>query len=266
MVDNKEEKAKVDERRSFTGSNDEVYYIANPNAESIRSADWQYSKVYTKCLNEGITTSSEMMDILKKRGIIGDDYDKRSKELSENLNELITKLYTATENKEKSELAMEVAKAREAIFQWNQRLTGPMNNTCEQIADDSRLEYLVSCMIQHEDGSRVWESYNDFLNAEDQALTMKSKYEVMLFLQGYDSNFLENTPEAVAMKEIETDLLKKADDAIAEEKEKSIEAAAADQKQEQLEDKQEPEVKKEKPNKKTTTKKKSTKKNDTKKK
>src|SRR6056297_988316 len=106
---------KKDERRSFVGANEEdVYYIINPNAEAIRAADWQYSKVYTKCLNEGITTSSEMMDILKKRGIIGDDYDRRSKELSDNLNELITKLYSVTDNKEKSDLAMEVAKSREA--------------------------------------------------------------------------------------------------------------------------------------------------------
>jgi len=256
MVDKLEDTNKKDERRSFTGaSDDDVYYIANPNAESIRAADWQYSKVYTKCLNEGITTSSEMMDILKKRGIIGEDYDTRSKELSEKLNNLITKLYSASDNKEKSELAMEVAKAREAIFQWNQRLTGPMNNTCEQIADDSRLEYLVSCMIQNADGTRVWESYNDFLEADNQALTMKSKYEVMLFLQGYDSNFLDNTPEALAMKEVETDLLKSAEEAISEEKEEVAEEVVAEKKGSKDNNTKKKSTTKKKSNKKDTSKK-----------
>lgn len=189
-------------RRSFTNG-DVEYFIGNPIAEDIRGADWQYSKVFTKCLNEGIPTSSEMLDILRRRGIIGDAFDKRAKELSTNLSELVYKLYEADNNEDKAALALEVSRAREALFQWNQRLSGPMNNTCEQMADDARLEFLTACMIQDEAGNRLWESYNDFLKHKDQTLTLKARYEVMLLLQGYEPDFLDRTPEAIAMKEIE---------------------------------------------------------------
>jgi hypothetical protein len=36
----------------------------------------------------------------------------------------------------------------------------------------------------------------------------------MLFLQGLESNFLDQTPEAVAMREVETEILAKADAAL----------------------------------------------------
>jgi len=212
-----------DARRSFSTVEEEIdYFIGTPSAEDIRGADWQYSKVFTKCLNEGIPTSAELTDILKRRGIIGEDFDKRAQELSITLNELINRLNESDGNTTKAELALEVSKAREALFQWNQRLSGPMSNTCEQIADDARLEYLTASILQHKDKSKVWNDYDEFLSSTDQSLTLKARYEVMLFLQGYDSNFLENTPEAVAMKEVETNIIQEA--AIAVEKEQAAKA------------------------------------------
>ena len=215
----------IESRRSFIGPDEETeYFIGTPSAEGIRGADWQYSKIYTKCLNEGIPTSAEMTDILRRRGVIGEDFDRRAEELSITLNELITRLYDAQENDGKTAIALEVARAREALFQWNQRLSGPMSNTCEQIADDARLEFLTSSILQKKDGVKVWEDYDNFLASQEQALTLKARYEVMLFLQGYDSDFLERTPEAVAIKEVESDILKQASDAIEVEEKKKEEA------------------------------------------
>lgn len=198
-------------RRSFIGPNgDTEYFINTPSAEDIRGADWQYSKTYTRCLNEGITTSAEMTDILKRRGIIGDDYNLRVRELTNELSRRIAALSECVIMEEKAELAIKVAESREELFQWNQRLSGPMSNTCEQIADDARLEFLTAAIIENESGERVWGTYDAFLTMKDQSLSMKSRYEVMLFLQGYDSDFLDQTPEARAMKEIEKSLMDKA--------------------------------------------------------
>lgn len=210
-----EDELKTQERRSFLGPDETTnYFIATPNAEIIRGADWIYSKTYTKCLQEGITTSAEMMDILMKRGIVGPEFEQRSVELTEILNEKIMALEEANTLEEKRDVAIEVANAREQLFQWNQRLNGPMSNTCEQIADDARLEYLTSSMVVKEDGSRIWESYEKYMSEKSQALALRARFEIMLFLQGLDSDFLEKTPEAMAMREIETDLINKAEEAL----------------------------------------------------
>jgi len=219
MAEEKQNKS-VEERegrRAFQAPGQEInYYIVAPTADDIRGADWQYSKTYTKSLVEGITTSAEMMDILMRRGIIGPEFEQRQRELSDNLAKKVLDLQIATDIDKKQLMAMEVANAREELFNWNQRLNGPMSNTCEQMADDSRLEFLTSRMVEKEDGSKLWDSYDVFLKERSQALAVRSRFEVMLYLQGLESNFMERTPEAMAMKEVEDELKRKATKVIEE--------------------------------------------------
>jgi len=197
----------IENRRMFIGPDEETeYFIAAPTAENIRNADWQYSKTYTRCLTEGIATSAEMADILRKRGIIGKDFDMRVRELSVNLNALIAELRDTENNDDKTDLAVKVSAARDELFRWNQRLSGPMSNTCEQIADDSRLEFLTAAIIQDKKGNKIWNTYDEFLTYNNQPLTSKARYEAMLYLQGYDADFLEKTPEAIAMREVEDNM------------------------------------------------------------
>lgn len=203
--------AEQDNSRFFYGPDDLKYYIAAPTAEDIRGADWQYSKVYTQCLIEGITTSAEMMDILNRRGIIGPEFEQRVRELSDNLREKIQELEKSTDMDVKRELSYSVAHAREELFQWNQRLNGPMNNTAEQISDDARLEYLTSAMILDSSNNKVWSSYDVYLKEKSQALALKARFEVMLYLQGLDPDFMDKTPEAVAMREVQQDIMDKAE-------------------------------------------------------
>ena len=225
-TDNTDEKVEpIENKRFFIGPDDETkYYIDTPTAEDIRGADWKYSKAYTKCLMEDIPTSAEMIDILTRRGIIGTDFEQRVNELSQNLAYAITSLENADDIDQKRELSVRVAQTREELFQWNQRLNGPMNNTAEQISDDARLEYLASTMIKDAEDNKIWESYDLYLTEKDQALALRARFEVMLYLQGLDSDFLEQTPEARAMKEVETDILSKAQEAL-----KAAEAVAEEE-------------------------------------
>ena len=207
----------TESRRKFAAPDGkDNFFISVPAAEDIRGADWNYSKVYTNSLVEGITTSAEMMDILMRRGIIGPEFEQRQRELNDELATKVIKLQGIADVDEKQLLAMEVANAREELFNWNQRLNGPMSNTCEQIADDARLEYLTSRLIQREDGTKVWETYEDFLREKNQGFALRARFEVMLYLQGLESDFLETTPEAIAMKEIEEEMQKKATAALKE--------------------------------------------------
>ena len=204
--------------RSFTDPSNEdvVYYIAPPGADDLRGADYEYSKVYTKSLVEGITTASEMTDILMRRGIIGPEFEQRAQELSTILGERIRTLEVTTDIVEKQTLAVEVAEARDELFKWNQRLNAPLSNTCEHLADDARLEYITSRIIRNEDGSHVWETFNKYLVEKNQGLAQKSRFEVMLYLQGLDSDFLDKTPEQRALREVGAELAKRMAEADAE--------------------------------------------------
>lgn len=204
----------VEERRSFSLDDGKVYFIATPTAENIRNADWQYSKVFTKSLSEGINTSAEMMDILKQRGVIGPEFEQRGQELTDMLNERIQKLEACIDIDEKQSLAMEVANMREDVFRWNQRLQVPLSHSCESLADDARLEFLTYSMMEKDDGEKIWDSYNNFLIEKNQGLILRARFEVMLYLRGLDQDFLDRTPEAVAIQEVEVELQNKAEEAI----------------------------------------------------
>lgn len=211
------ENENVESRREFTDPVvGKTYYIGIPTADDIRGADWQYSKTYTKSLVEGITTAAEMMDILMRRGIIGPEFEQRQKELTDVLSVKVESLQNSDSIDTKQQLALEVAATREELFNWNQRLNGPMANTCEQMADDARLEYLTSRMVQDVSGKRLWDDYSDFLTEKNQSFAMRSRFEIMLYLQGLESDFLEKTPEAMAIKEIEEEIQTKASEALAE--------------------------------------------------
>jgi hypothetical protein len=252
MVEEKTNEVVEIEKRNFFGPDEEaVYFIVAPTAEDIRGADWQYSKYYTRSLVEGITTSAEMMDILMRRGIIGPEFEQRANELAVILSEKIEALENTGDIEDKRDLSVEVAIAREELFQWNQRLNGPMSNTCEQIADDARLEYLTSCIVRDEKDNKVWNTYDAFLKEKSNALALKARFEVMLYLQGLEPDFIEKTPEAVAMKEVEADVLDKAKEAIQAAKALAEEEAAEKRVSEKKASKK---TATKKPNKKTTKK------------
>ena len=224
MVENNEKEG----RRPFKDPLTEaIYYIIAPTAEDIRGADWNYSKIYTRCIVEGIMTVSEMQDILRKRGITGADFEERQQELTDNITKATLNLQGARDFDEKRIYALQLAGARQELFQWNQRLNGPMSNTCENIADEARLEFLTSKMVEREDGNKLWKTYEDFFKERSNALAVRARFEIMLYLQGLDSDFFEQTPEAKAMKEVETELRAKAAEAIEELRKENEERADA---------------------------------------
>jgi hypothetical protein len=191
-----------DDKRFFT-MDGEKYYIDNADIDSVRQADWHYSKTYNEALLAGVTTMAQMQDILEERDIVGKSYEKKRLELINSLDEKIAELNSTKDITEKRKLADAVEDLRNKLFRHNQRSSSPMSNSTEQLAEDARIEYLTSAMVKDSDGDQVWESYEDYKTTKKPGLAMRARYEVMLALQGLDSDFLDKTPEAIARKEIE---------------------------------------------------------------
>jgi hypothetical protein len=202
----KKETQKIEEifedKRSFLHDG-EKYYIDNADIDSVRQADWHYSKCYNEALLAGVTTMAQMQDILEEREIIGKKYEEKRLALIQELDEAIAELNEAKSLDDKKVCAEKVEDVRNRLFRWNQRASSPMSNSVEQLAEDARIEYLTACMVKDSDGKRVWDSYEDYKTTTNPTLAMRSRYEVMLALSGLSSSFLEETPEAIARKEIE---------------------------------------------------------------
>ena len=205
MSKEKEAVKEEEVRRSFTytvNDEDKTFYLGMPTSEQIRQAEWHYSKIYNRALVEGVATTSEMVDILTKRGIYGPDYEKKLQELQVSIALKLADMQNADDNTSKMKLAREIQGLRDELYRWNQRITGPLSNSCEQMADDAKTEYLTSVVIQTEDGSTFWDDYEAFVTETNQGLALKSRFEVLLWLQGLDSDFLDKTPENETIRSI----------------------------------------------------------------
>lgn len=205
MAKEKKEQDVVEERRSFiyeVGGELKTFYLGMPSSERIRKAEWHYSKVYNKALVEGVATTSEMMDILTKRGLYGPDYEKRLQELQVSIVEGLADMHGAENDEDKARAARLVQDLRDELYRWNQRITGPLSNSCEQMADDAKTEYLTSVVVQDENSELVWASHEEFVAEVNQGLALKARFEVLLWLQGLDADFLDKTPENEVLREI----------------------------------------------------------------
>jgi hypothetical protein len=199
----------LDSRREFTLETEDgdstSYFIANPTGEDIRKADWQYSKIYNQAILDEFLTQAQMWDLLKKQNILSEEYAEEVEGIRTKLSAEIYKLEILPEDVddfEKESVALEVGRLRDELFRLNQRVNGPMGNTCENLAEDARVEFLTGRIVQKKDGSRLWESFDKYRNEENTALSVKSRFEVMLWMQGLTSDFLENTPEQQALRVI----------------------------------------------------------------
>jgi len=203
---NKEERALqeiFEDKRSFVMEDGTKFYIESPTADEVRQADWHYSKTYNEAFLAGVTTLAQMEEILEDRKILGPEFEKKREELEITLNEKLAALEAAEDVQVKKELIDQVEAARAALYTHNRKASSPLSNTCEQLVSDARLEYLTAHMIVDESGNRVWSGYEDYKTTDKPGLAIRARYEIMLYLQGYDSDFLEKIPEAIARKELE---------------------------------------------------------------
>jgi len=191
-----------EDKRSFVHEGAK-YFIDNATIDDVRQADWHYSRTYNEAMLAGVATQAQMQDILEEREIIGPKYEAKRIELIQELDEATTELKAATTLEEKEAGATKVELIRNRLFRWNQRASSPLSNCVEQMAEDARIEWLTACMVKDSDGNRVWKGYEDYKTTTNPTLGMRARYEVMLALQGLSSSFLDETPEALARKEIE---------------------------------------------------------------
>jgi hypothetical protein len=210
-----------EDKRSFLHDG-EKYFIDNAGIDDVRQADWHYSRTYNEALLAGVATQAQMQDILEEREIIGPKYETKRLALIQELDEAITALNGAKDLDEKETAAAKVEDVRNRLFRWNQRASSPFSNSVEQMAEDSRIEWLTACMVKDSDGNRVWKSYEDYKTTTNPTLGMRARYEVMLALQGLSSSFLDETPEAIARAQIaeEKQKLIESKDAVEEKEEK----------------------------------------------
>lgn len=187
--------------------NDEkIYRMLKPSSSIMREAKFIYSRVFTQAIKDGLFTKRKLESVLKGGDVdVIEDYNRRRNEL--------VRLYTdtremaeANNNPEQVEsLVSLMAVYRDRIIQEDLSMNSTFANTAEQLAEDDRMNYLISQLIVDENDKKVWNSLEEFLQDNRYEFVEQCRYHVTCWSYSMD-------PELSGINEIEKGLLKKAQD------------------------------------------------------
>lgn len=207
----KESKADPSSKRKFSLDTGEEFFVRQPTAEEIRQSDWLYSKIYNEAFLNGVMTAAQMMEEMKKRGIVSDEYEKEVNDTREKIATSLIDLAAAKDLDDKEKAAIRLTILREEMTLLNHRINGPLSNTCEQLAEDAKLDYITASVVEDGSGNKAWTDYDSYVADQSNDKVFKARLEVMLFLRNVESDFLEKSPEQVALREVREERIKESE-------------------------------------------------------
>lgn len=177
------------------------YSIKKPTARVSSEASRRYSVEFTNCLKKDLMTKQQMKDFLSEHGVWSEDKDKEEKKISEQINKLELEIYRGGPNskrmtlKEGQEKALEIKDLRGKYFALISERQSYEANTADALADNAKFDYLVSECVYNEDGSKVYNSYEDYQDKSNDDLAYEAASQLAQMMYSLEDDFTKKLPE-----------------------------------------------------------------------
>lgn len=180
-------------RRVFDTDKYGLLQIRFPKVEENRLADWEYSKVFQQAVLDGLPTNKEMERLIKDRKLWAEEDDKELEKLQDDINKQIVVLGKMDTEKNIAKAQEKIDELRGKIFAKRQERQRYFNNTAESKADESKMSFLIhKCTEVADTGKRVWGTYDDFKNEEEQSVVNQIVYQFLTFINGLPADLLQS--------------------------------------------------------------------------
>lgn len=139
------------------------YKIIKPTNKIRKDSDSIYAKSYRKAIADGLFLEAEIDNIIKSRGIKAFNDSERSS-LDKKISALEAKFTTDSFlTKEDGIIAYEeITKLRREIEELEKAKRELSSQSASLFAENERFNYLVFSCSKQEDGSSVWDSFEDY--------------------------------------------------------------------------------------------------------
>lgn len=174
------------------------YRTRFPTAEEDGDARIAYARSFNKSLEEGLLTQKQMENLLKNRGIWTEEDEKKVSSLREkigHLETLLAKKSPKDKSKATTKLAEELAGHRLELLDITGGYQEYMNQTVETLADERRTAYYIASCTTNADGSRVWDTVEEFLRSQDGQFVSLATFHYVTFSNGLAENYLDDLTE-----------------------------------------------------------------------
>lgn len=172
-----------------------TYYVAKPTHKEESKAKLQQSKTFSEAINNGACLRTNLNKILKDTKVWSEKDDQEVEEISDKIKKNVDRLDEGgIDIMEARNLAVETNMLRMKVVNKLSIFRENLSLTAEGQADDAYFDSLVSNCCFNEDGSKVFKSYEDYLNKAEEGLSIRLAKELSDIIYGNDE-YVKEFPE-----------------------------------------------------------------------
>lgn len=149
-------------------------------------ADLEYSKAYTKAIQNGILPRAAMEKIILANKVWTVEDDQKILEINGRVEEVITNHASETDKDKKLELRLEFDRLRNELLDMTTKRQTLFLHTAEAKGEEAKIANLMWKCVVNEDGSRIWKTYEDFANDTDISFASQAMQEFVAFTSGLE--------------------------------------------------------------------------------
>lgn len=176
--------------------NDKWFKVILPTPRIREEADEEEVKVFSDGLRpkdlggKGLLTQEQMEKILRDNKIWGDDEQRALDDVRVKIAELLDKLEKEKGSKKFEKIYTKIKEYRNKEQALLSKYDYYFSRTVDARARNARLMYLVASCIRNEDGSKVWNNFDDFKQEEDFDFVGEATRQAMSFFLNLDVDIL----------------------------------------------------------------------------
>jgi len=190
----------------LSNGKDITIIVKQPTTGINSRANRIHAKTWTECIQDGIMTKKGLTKFMKDQGIWDDSKEAEQLKISQQLVDLEKSLFVkkgrsskvkATEGKQ---IALKMRQLRAKLRNLLAERIAMENHTAEAIADNAKFDFLVSACTYHENGQKVYNTLEDYINSADSEIAFAAASALAGMIYSLDQDFESRLPENKFLK------------------------------------------------------------------
>ena len=160
--------------------------------------------VWTQCIQDGVMTKQELMQLMENKGIWGKAEQNKQDEIQADIAALEKQLFINKKKKIKLSEAKGIAmKMKEKRIELRDHIAKRLElegNTAEALSDNAKFDFLVANCTLWENGNKVYNSLDEYQDSADDTLAFTAAATLAEMIYAIDAEFEKGLPENAFLK------------------------------------------------------------------
>lgn len=171
--------------------------VVRPNVKQRQEGQKVYNKAFRDAVESGAILRAKVNSVMREQNLWDDNKEAEYKKLIEKINSNERKIKSGgIKLSEAKDLALQMRKDRSELRTLTSERSSLDSNTAEGQADNAQFNYWVSaCTVYSDTGKQYFNSYEDYLNRDNDPVTGQAASSLALMLYNLDPDYEKKLPE-----------------------------------------------------------------------